>query len=347
MAPVSPELGVCQWFHYEAYDDVEKTLSLLRELGARRLRTGISWADYHRPRGREFADWLVRSLDGLDVLLSVWHTPPSRAEGGVCASPPSRLADYAEFAGELILRYGDRFSEIELWNEPNNRYKWDFERFDPGWRKFGEMIRLAARAARSLGKRTVLGGMIPADPWWLGLMRSHGALEDIDVIAFHAFPGMWWDSSPCWDWFSHWAGWEHKVDLLRRHSEGRPIWVTETGLATWDPVAPPPDGTNGHGRGAGAVARLQEQAQALLEATRAPAERVYWYGLVDLDPRRDAIEGYHVDENEYHMGFVTYNSPRKPAFATARALFGAEESGAGAAAGGESGAETRATREES
>ncbi len=43
------KLGICQWFHFEDYQAVERTVELMKELGARHLRTGISWADAHRP----------------------------------------------------------------------------------------------------------------------------------------------------------------------------------------------------------------------------------------------------------------------------------------------------------
>ncbi|MGP0593722.1 hypothetical protein ACTRXD_14455 [Nitrospira sp. T9] len=46
------KFGVCQWLHFEAYQDVEQAVELMRELRIRRLRTGISWADYFRPKGR-------------------------------------------------------------------------------------------------------------------------------------------------------------------------------------------------------------------------------------------------------------------------------------------------------
>lgn len=51
----------------------------------------------------------------------------------------------------------------------------------------------------------------------------------------------------------------------------------------------------------------------LREAAAAPVERVYWYSLIDLDPQRAAIEGFHVDENEYHLGLVRHDGSRKPA----------------------------------
>lgn len=301
------ELGICQWFHFEDEPMLETAVRLMRELGIRHLRTGISWADYVRPGGRAWYDRQMAALAGFEVLLSIWHTPPSIAEGGTCASPPRRLRDYADFIDVVITDYGRCFSHLELWNEPNNRLKWDFERFDPQWRKFGEMVGTAAYWARHRGVPTVLGGMIPVDPHWLGLMRETGALPHMDAVGIHAFPGMWWEGAPNWDWHRDWHGWQRKVADIRAHAEGKPIWVTETGLATWDLSR----------RG---EAKFDLQSRLLREAADAPAERVYWYSLVDLDPRREAIEGWHVDENEYHLGLVTCEGWRKPAFATMREL---------------------------
>ena len=45
-----------------------------------------------------------------------------------------------------------------------------------------------------------------------------------------------------------------------------------------------------------------------------PPSACYWYSLIDLDPQREAIEGFHVDENEYHMGLVKYDGYRKHAW---------------------------------
>lgn len=304
-------LGVCQWFHYEAYADVERAITQLRALQCRRLRTGISWADFHRPRGQRWYEWQMAALAEFDVLLSVWHTPPSLAEGGTCASPPRRLDDYAAFIAQVIELYGDRFDALELWNEPNNRYKWDFVTYDPKWRKFATMVGLAARVAAAAGKQTVLGGMIPIDRHWLELIAAHGGLEHIDVVAIHGFPGMWWNDAPNWDWHTHWTGWADKIADLGGAVERRPIWITETGLSTWDLDRAEP------GRFAAQVARLNELAAA-------PAERIYWYSLIDLDPRRPAIEGFHVDENEYHLGLVDHAGARKPAWYRMRELLRGE-----------------------
>lgn len=298
-----PVLGICQWFHYEAYEDVEAAIGWMNDLGLRHLRTGISWADFHRPGGKDWYDWQMAALNeaGLELLVSVWHTPPSIAEGEGCASPPRRLEDYADFIGQVIRDYGAGIGALELWNEPNNLYKWDFRGYDPGWKKFGRMIGLAGERAREFGMPTVLGGMIPVDPDWLQLVEGHGALEPLDAVGIHGFPNMWWDGPRNWDWRGHWHGWRHKIETVAPHAGGRRVWITETGLATWDLEQ-------------GRPARHDLQVRMLDQALRAPAERMYWYSLVDLHPEREAIEGFHVDENEYHLGLITHEGVRKPAY---------------------------------
>jgi CDP-paratose 2-epimerase len=299
--PLRERFGICQWFHFNDHETLHRSVDLLHELGIRHLRTGISWADHHRPKARDWYHTLFEELRDFELLVSVWHTPPSLSRGGHCASPPKRLLDYADFIDQVITDYGDSFHALELWNEPNNRFKWDFETYDPNWRCFGEMVGCAAYWASQRGVTTVLGGMMPVDPHWLDLMDQAGALEQMDVVGIHGFPGMWWPDLPNWDWHSHWNGWAEKIANISKSGRGRPVWVTETGFATWD-LAESRTGKHAF------------QETALLEAIEAPAARTYWYSLIDLAPEREAIEGFHVDENEYHLGLVTHQGLRKPAF---------------------------------
>jgi CDP-paratose 2-epimerase len=302
------KIGVCQWLHFEDYAAVDRALDLLRELGVKHFRTGISWADYHRPGGKAWYDWQMQRLahSDLEVLLAVWHTPPSIAESRVCNSPPRRLRDYADFIDRVIQDYGDAWHHLELWNEPNNRFKWDFPHFDRDWRKFAAMIVDAAHWAKQCGRHTVLGGMIPVDHHWITLMRDYGVLDFIDVIAIHAFPGMWFPNHPNWDWSRDWHGWDTKLAYAREHA-GKPVWVTETGIATWDLAL-------------SREAKYELQEQAIADLADADCERMYFYSLVDLSHKREAIEGFHVDENEYHMGLVKDDGFRKPAWSRMSAM---------------------------
>jgi CDP-paratose 2-epimerase len=132
-------------------------------------------------------------------------------------------------------------------------------------------------------------------------MKRHGVIDNVDAVAIHGFPHMWWDDAPNWDWHRDWDGWAEKIAAIGEQVGGRPVWVTETGLATWDLRQRAPS-------------RHELQTVALRQAAEAPVERVYWYSLIDLDPAREAIEGFHVDENEYHLGLCTYEGARKPAW---------------------------------
>lgn len=297
------KIGLCQWFHFEDHTAVDRTIELMHELGAKHLRTGISWADYVRPGGKAWYDWQMDRLrkSRLEILLSVWHTPPSIAEAPACNAPPKRLRDYADFIDLVLNQYGDAWHHLELWNEPNNRYKWNFPQFDPDWQKFGAMVGDAAYWLKQRGRHTVLGGIIPVDHHWLKLMGHWGVLPYIDVIAIHSFPGMWFPEHPNWDWNRDWQGWNPRLNYVKSHFPEKPIWVTETGIATWDLAL--------HRE-----AKYELQVQALDEIAASAGERFYFYSLIDLDPEREAIEGFHVDENEYHMGLVKHDGYRKLAF---------------------------------
>lgn len=306
-ADLRNRIGLCQWFHFEDKGLLRATLNDLAELGIRHLRTGISWADYHRVNGERWYDYQMDALAdaGVEVLLSIWHVPPSLSEGGCCSAPPKRLRDYADFVGQIIERYRGKFDYLELWNEPNNRLKWDFVRYDPDWSKFAEMIAAAAHWAKFCGQSTVLGGMIPVDPYWLDNLAQRGALDCIDIIGIHAFPGMWTGDAYWWDWPEQWSGWSSKIRGIERYVAHRPVWVTETGYATCEGNTPLPGG-------------FQDQKHRLFDAVRAPAERLYWYCVRDLPYSCPCIEmtedGGRIDFREYHLGLSTSNGVRKAAW---------------------------------
>jgi CDP-paratose 2-epimerase len=281
--PVAPAkgglgFGVVEWFRPGQQDAVERTLSDLAALGVRRLRTGISWADWHTEQGQRWYDWLFTAVGTqLELLPCVLYTPPSLGLIPSTAAPPRVSKDYADFIDLLITRYGDRFQWIELWNEPNNLSDWDW-RIDPGWYRFSEMIGAAAYWARQRGKCTVLAGMAPCDPHWLGKMCERGVMAHIDAVGIHGFPGTW---------EFDWKSWPDKLAevraVLERHGCHPELWITETGYSTW----------NHDERG---------QIEAFCAAMNAPADRIYWYGARDLDPELPTQDGLHTDVRHYHMG---------------------------------------------
>jgi len=103
-ADYTPELGICQWFHFEDHR-LEDAVTWLRKMGVRKLRTGLSWADSHRPDADAWFDRQMRALDEFDVTLTFCFTPGSRGLADHHTSPPQRVEEFADFCARMTRRY--------------------------------------------------------------------------------------------------------------------------------------------------------------------------------------------------------------------------------------------------
>jgi beta-xylosidase len=99
-----PAFGICQWFHYQD-ERLEMAIDWLRRLGVQRLRTGISWADWHRPGATEWFDRQMAALAEFEVMVTLCFTPPSRGQRYCHTSPPLDPLEFAHFAAEVVTRY--------------------------------------------------------------------------------------------------------------------------------------------------------------------------------------------------------------------------------------------------
>jgi beta-xylosidase len=100
----TPELGICQWFHFEDYR-LDEAVRWLKRLGVRRLRTGLSWADSFRPGADAWFDRQMLALDDFDVTITACFTPEHRGLQPHHTSPPQVAEEYAEFCARLVRRY--------------------------------------------------------------------------------------------------------------------------------------------------------------------------------------------------------------------------------------------------
>ena len=99
-----PRMGICQWVHYEDHR-LDEIVAWLRRLGVRKLRTGISWADWHRPNADAWFDRQMAALADFEVTLTLCFTPPSQGVRSCHTSPPVEVAGFADFAAEVVARY--------------------------------------------------------------------------------------------------------------------------------------------------------------------------------------------------------------------------------------------------
>ena len=104
LANYTPELGICQWLHFEDHR-LDCAVEWLKRLGVKRLRTGLSWADHHRPNALEWFDRQMKALEDFDVTLTYCFTPGSRGLRDHYTSPPQRVEEFASFCAEMTRRY--------------------------------------------------------------------------------------------------------------------------------------------------------------------------------------------------------------------------------------------------
>jgi beta-xylosidase len=100
----TPELGICQWFHFED-PRLDTAVRWLRRLGVRHVRTGLSWADSLRPDAQRWFDRQMRALEPFDVTLTFCFTPESEGLRPHHTSPPRDHARFAEFCATQVRRY--------------------------------------------------------------------------------------------------------------------------------------------------------------------------------------------------------------------------------------------------
>ena len=169
---------------------------------------------------------------------------------------------------------------VMLWNEPNNMSHWDRLQ-DPEWALFSEMICMAGQRLASVapGVTRVLGGISPIDPLFIRNLFGRGLADAIDVVAVHGFPLDWnrW----------HLAEWPLRIQQIRELSGGKPVWATEVGASSMVSES------------------LQAWAlDATLEQLVPSVDRVFWYALMDLPERWEAVTRHRGSEGSaYYRHF--------------------------------------------
>jgi CDP-paratose 2-epimerase len=288
------ELGLVQWFPYGDVDRIRRVARTLERLGIRRLRTMLSWADWCRPGGPTWIRLILDELDGIDVLPVLHGTPPSFGEKPFTSSVPRDLGTYAYFVRWVSENDDGRLTHVQLWNEPTTWCDWDRDA-DKWWKRFAEMIRYAAAEAKQARKQVVLAGISPPDgavlgrrdpelPHFLEIMEDEGALDDVDVVAFHGFPG-----TPHWS--RGWAGWDAEIAAIS-------AWARERGMATWITETGCSRLSNG--------SRCAELHAVVEAAERGGVERVYWYSVEDVawTAQREINLDWGRDPHDYATGLT-------------------------------------------
>jgi beta-xylosidase len=97
-------IGICQWFHFEDHR-LDTAVRLLKELGVRKLRTGLSWADFDRTNSERWFDRQMRLLAPFEVTVTFCFTPERCGIRPHHTSPPRDPQEFADFCATMTRRY--------------------------------------------------------------------------------------------------------------------------------------------------------------------------------------------------------------------------------------------------
>lgn len=103
-AQYTPDLGICQWFHFEDHR-LEAAVDWMRRLGVRHLRTGLSWADSFRPNALDWFDRQMAALAEFEVTVTFCFTPEHLGIEPHHTSAPREPERFAEFCAAMVRRY--------------------------------------------------------------------------------------------------------------------------------------------------------------------------------------------------------------------------------------------------
>jgi hypothetical protein len=207
---------------------VDRSFAEAKRLGARFARIQMPWEDVEIHARGDFEDrrnpehirsaWekydhIVATAARHDIELIVridrpplWARATHAAnpkfqaglqENGDSTGPPDDYQDYANFVGTVAARY-PQVHYIQIWNEPNLAYEWNWEFPDP--EAFTDLLRRASLAARQAnpdvrilfpslsptdGKEPRIAPMSELD--FLARCYAAGARDSFDIMSAQAY----------------------------------------------------------------------------------------------------------------------------------------------------------------
>jgi hypothetical protein len=299
------------------WSDVDGTqlarqLDLARESGATLTRVDVGWASLQQTRPETMEAWYLARLDrlvaaaearGIRLLLTFMNTPcwastaPEELKRGcsgqwwtrdVTAYAPADPAAYGRALAFLVRRYGTRVAAWELWNEPNLARFWRAPR--PA-EAYAQLVRAAYAAAKAADPRVriVAGALSQSDTAFATELYRNGLAGHFDAFSIHPYSE---DASPLARRdgglrYSFVRGVPAVHDVMTRHGDHRPLWLTEAGWSTSTARTAEP-----WRNGVSEARQASYLCEAYAQVRRWPwVGALVWFNLQDAGADRAALEG--------------------------------------------------------
>jgi hypothetical protein len=258
------------------------------DLGGVMIRRDMRWAEMEPTKGTyDFVahDRLTDEANarGVKLVATLGYGNPwaNTSSMGDEFFPPTDPNDFARWAGAVAARYRGKVVAWEIWNEPNNGWRFWKTALSGDPAAYGALLDATSKAMHAADPqaRVMFGGTVftpqlieGAMPW---LEKAYASKPDLaasfDLMGLHTYMAYPPERAPE-DGVLLDAPVEAKVQmhawLLDRHGAGsKGMWITELG---W-PVSGKVD----------QAAQARYTVRATLLAARAGAEGIFWYTLRD------------------------------------------------------------------
>ncbi|MHA1339626.1 MAG: GH39 family glycosyl hydrolase [Promethearchaeota archaeon] len=303
-SPLYESIQIKEPFGVAHADDYD----VMKELGVKMNRKDIAW-NLIEPEDDvwNWAVWDMRcdqlynnNMTALPILDYGNLNVQNGTDHGNRIFTEHDINEWLEYVNESINRYYINhplhISQWEIWNEPNLG---EFNASEGFWTGTDEeFFELQKRTASFIKEHypnvtVVSGGITGYDPEYLDAMFKYGAMEDVDVVAFHPYSGSGYDTLA--DKIN-----EVKEVCFRNNFTGS-LWITEVGFDTRFEADPTNSGESSIFE---AYKRRLELQGSLVPKVYAIAlasniSKIVWFCLNDY---------YNYTYREHNFGLMFYDS---------------------------------------
>jgi hypothetical protein len=278
-------------------DGFVKAADQAADAGSSVARFSVSWTNFLE-QGWKYIDQVVAELraNGIRPLMAVSDTPPLFAAGTALDDnnvfhilPPQHQFDdeFAAFYTQLARRYPD--AVFQVWSEPNLEF---YGKIPPD--RYVELAEAAAAAVHAVNPdQTVIGAApSPGDDAWRQYLRAvYSSLDPSIEVGVNLYPRKGRSLKRATRRLSK------DFKRVKKLADGRPIWVTETGLASIQ---------------FGAKRQAKGSAQIYKILSGGNAKAILFHRLIDPD--------YGINEWEDSLGALDPDGARTPLYNRLRSL---------------------------
>jgi polysaccharide biosynthesis protein PslG len=230
---------------------IQRSLQLVREMGADHIVEFFPWAYIERQPGRY--DWaqtdkILRHAEnqGLQLIARMGFVP-RWAQGDDAGDfamlnylPEAAYDDFARFVATFAARYAATVDHLIIWNEPNLAFEWGFQQVDAN--SYVDLLQVVYEQVKQANPDMIIlaGALAPTlepasspnglnDLIYLQQMLAAGAADHMDGLAVHTYgftqpPQA--DPSPD---VLNFRRAELLHDLLNEYALQMPVTITESG----------------------------------------------------------------------------------------------------------------------